>query len=103
LKAKARQDARDAASVWLDNWRDNMMAACGEKAANTILVWQHYKAPEVFETWDLASQDDMDWIAAIPPGIDYVAWADYGGGFGCCDVEEVELPNGWRLRYGYHS
>jgi hypothetical protein len=102
-KVAARQAARDAASVWLDNWRDSMVAACGEKAARTILVWRHYEAPEVFETWDLASQDDMDWIAAIPPDSGTVWWAEEGGSFGCCDVEAVDLPNGWQLRYGYHS
>jgi hypothetical protein len=102
-KVAARQAARDAASVWLDNWRDSMVSACGEKAARTILVWRHYEAPEVFETWDLASQDDMDWIAAIPPDSGTVWWAEEGGSFGCCDVDVVDLPNGWQLRYGYHS
>ncbi len=67
------------------------------------IVWPFYKAPQCMRTWDLSSQDDADWIAIFPPGFPNPWWADEGHGFGCFDVDVIELPNGWQMRVGFHS
>jgi hypothetical protein len=100
-KVAKRQAALEDASVWLDKYRASMDAVCG---APTIFVWRHCEAPEFFKTWDIASQDDVDWIAAIPPShSSIVRWAEEGSSFGCFRVEIIALANGWELRYGYHA
>lgn len=63
------------------------------------LVWPDHREPEAFRTWDLYCLDDYDYVAATPPG-SYHSWTER---LGCCNVDEVELPNGWTLHVGYHS
>lgn len=85
--------AREKAAAWFDQ---PMPAGCA-------LMWRAHEEPECFRTWDLYSLDDYDWVTAIPPGMDVPHFMESGSSYGCCDVAEVVLPNGWVLVVGYHS
>lgn len=93
-KTAARAAARASVAEFIDQ--------CGfpPKAS---MVWSFYDAPQCMRTWDLSSQDDADWIAIFPPDFPNPWWAEDGTSFGCCDVDTIELPNGWQMRVGFHS
>lgn len=71
---------------------------------NPILVWRFEDAPEQYQKLSPHGGDE-DWIAVIPPDVTdaYIAWMDEGTPFGCCDVEEIKLEGGIRVRIGAHA
>ena len=91
-QAEARWAAMDAVVEWMNQPRPQGCA----------MIWRRGAEPDVFKSWDLSSQDDLDYIGLFPPN-EWHHYADEGGSFGCCNVEVIKLPNGWEIRYGYHS
>lgn len=88
------EEAKAAAASFIDAQSYDGKAA---------VLWPTGDAPECMLSWDLCDQDDRDWFFAFPPGFDPPWWTDKGTSFGCCDVVDIELPNGWVVRVGYHS
>lgn len=93
---EARAEEKWGARVRVVEWLEQPMPT------RCALIWRLDDAPDVLKTWDLASQDDIDYIGLFPPN-SYHHYAEEGSGYGCCRVDEVGLPNGWAIRYGYHS
>lgn len=65
-----------------------------------IRVWRAGREPARFA--NMGSQDDRDWVAFVPAGVELPDWANEGGPFGCCQVDQVETFNGIVL-IGYHA
>lgn len=89
--------------------RDSNASAATEGYAGNarpILVWPFHDAPEKLR--DLSTNGgDEDWIAVIPPHFSdrYIGWAEQGGAFGCCVVDEYDHPtrSGYKVRIGSHA
>jgi hypothetical protein len=65
-----------------------------------IKLWYHSDAPkDILQVVD--NQDDMDYIALVPNGIDIPFFLD-NSDFGCCAVGHYKHPAGIVL-VGYHS
>lgn len=92
-----KNDAKKLAGEWLQKtYPDATMA----------LVWRAHSEPKELGGWDVYNLDDYDWVLAIPPSWDanrYIPWAEEGGAFGCCEVEDITLGCGWSLLVGHHS
>lgn len=74
----------------------------GKHGEIPALVWTAHNAPECFGHYEVYTADDHDYVAATPPD-SYHRWCEESGAFGCCDVEEIELSNGWTIHVGYHG
>lgn len=71
--------------------------------AGAVIVWSFYDAPQHLRDLSTNGGDD-DWIALVPAGYEhYLGWAEDGGRFGCCCVDEHTLPDGRRVLIGSHS
>lgn len=65
-------------------------------------LWPFDDAPRALR--DLSENGgDEDWILVVPKGEHTPVWAEEGGAFGCCTVEQHELPCGQRVLIGCHA
>lgn len=71
--------------------------------SNAILVWPYGEHPEVFDTV-ITNRDDADWVAFVPECYrdEYIGWMQEGTSFGCCSVNEYEVPGGY-IAVGHHA
>lgn len=70
---------------------------------NLIKVWPFHHAPR--ELRELSTNGgDEDWLALVPPGFKdaWIPWLEMGP-FGCCHVNQYELPNGSVVHIGCHA
>lgn len=68
-----------------------------------ILVWSWEDAPEEYRKLSSHGGDE-DWLALLPPDFGELPdWMESGSQFGCCDVTEHILPNGYRVVIGAHA
>jgi len=71
-----------------------------------IRVWPFHDAPQKLRNLSTNGGDE-DWIAVIPPNFSgrYINWAEAGGAFGCCCVDEYDHPtrSGYKVRIGSHA
>lgn len=77
----------------------------GAWLSQTVLrVWRFADAP--WPLRDLSPHGgDEDWLLLLPPKfpLDTLEWAETGTRFGCCEVSEHRLENGWVVRIGAHA
>lgn len=70
--------------------------------ASPWLLWPFAEAPVALRALSTNGGDE-DWILVVPLGEFRPAWAESGGQFGCCSVDEYVLPCGRRVLIGSHS
>ena len=63
-----------------------------------IQIWAYNDAPTEFQTYD----DDSDWVAFVPNGVEQPSWMQEGTTFGCCSVFETKVKGG-TIYTGCHS
>ena len=70
---------------------------------NAIMVWRYQDAPLKYRLLSTNGGDE-DWIAFIPEEFEgeWIGWLEQGTPFGCCSVEEHEVPGG-KIRIGSHA
>jgi len=66
-----------------------------------ILVWRFEDAPEELQRLSPHGGDE-DWVAVLPPGVGWPAWAEIGA-FGSKDVTAEILPDGRLVLIGAHA
>ena len=69
-----------------------------------IRVWPFHSAPAELRALSHHGGDE-DWLALLPPTIDYPEWMNDGTAFGWCSVSWHDHPTaeGWRVAIGAHS
>lgn len=69
-----------------------------------IKIWPFYDAPEEYRSLSTHGGDE-DWLALLPPFYkdQYIPWMEEGSSFGCCEVSEHTLPNGYIVKIGAHA
>jgi hypothetical protein len=67
------------------------------------MVWHFAGAPKEFQELSTNGGDE-DWVAVLPKDFGWAPmWLEEGGSFGCCSVDEHELPDGRRVFIGSHA
>lgn len=95
-QVREREFALSAVAEWL-------LVAALALPRRTHLVWRREDAPSVLTDDRIGDLSDCSWISLHPPDDqDYVSWAG-DQSFGCFEIRQFRLPNGWQVRYGFHG
>lgn len=99
-------EERKTAYLAADSYVQQLLEDFKRSGLPPMFVWPFYEAPACLRELSRNGGDE-DWLLVIPPihADKWVGWAEVGthSGFGCCAVNEFDLPCGAKVRIGCHA